>query len=91
MGAFKVRRPGLILQADIKSCNPIGNVPSLTGSRDSFLQPWPKGLQVNRHWTTMRIAPMQASSPIPTATAPKVSNRCTRGSISRPGLSLKLP
>lgn len=34
LGALKVRRPGLILQADIKSCNPIGNVPSLTGSRE---------------------------------------------------------
>lgn len=35
MGALKVRRPGLILQADIKFCNPTGNVPTLAGSKDS--------------------------------------------------------
>lgn len=35
LGALKVRRPGLILQADIKFCNPTGNVPTLVGFKDS--------------------------------------------------------
>lgn len=35
LGSLKVRRPGLILQADIKFCNLTCNVPTLAGSKDS--------------------------------------------------------
>lgn len=77
LGAFKVRRPKLILQACIKHCNP-QTVPELADTkRQGFLEPWPsygapKGLQEDSCRPTLRTAPRRASLPIPTATPPEV-------------------
>ena len=89
MGAFKVRRPGLIPQADIKRCGPLGSARAGGHQGQGFVEPWPtsgapKGLQVGSHRPTLRRAPRGASSPTPTATPPEVSKQAGSDWLEQP-------
>lgn len=80
LGAFKVRRPGLIPQAGIKRCGPPGSAKAGGHQGQGFAEPWPthgapKGLQVGSRRPTLRRAPRGASLPTPTATPPEVSKQ----------------
>ena len=89
LGAFKVRRPGLIPQAGIKCCGPPGSARAGGHQGQGFAEPWPtrgapKGLQVGSRRPTLRRAPRGASLPTPTATPPEVSKQAGLDWLEQP-------